>query len=168
MRFVGDGDQVLVRDQTENQVAHIEPDQHEAGGERKAGVPGQRAGGRNAAEPLGQVEHGRHQEGDDHDDKQAGQCPRHVLVERLLLIAQPAQEHRQPQHQQHVGDHGAGDAGLDHLDLAGPQRKKGDCQFGRIAEGGVEQAAERGAGMDGEVLGRLADQRGHRHDGKGS
>ena len=74
---------------------------------------------------------------------------------------------RQPQPQQHVRDHRAGDAGLDHLDLARAQGEEGDDHLGGVAEGGVEQPAERGAGDGGEVLSGLADERGQGDDGDG-
>jgi len=46
-------------------------------------------------------------------------------------------------------------------------REQRDDQFGRVAEGGVEEAADTGAGVLGDVLGCLPDQPGERHQRDG-
>ena len=52
--------------------------------------------------------------------------------------------------------------GLDDFVKAGPQRDQRDYQLGCVAEGRVEQAADRRAGPMRQLLGRLADQAGER------
>ena len=48
----------------------------------------------------------------------------------------------------------------------GAQGHEGDDQLGGVAEGGVEQAADAGAGVVGQVLGGLAHEPGQGKDGQ--
>ena len=73
-------------------------------------------------------------------------------------LAAAAGEEREAEHEQQVPDHGSGQRAAHDLVqplVDGDQR---DDQLGRVAERGVEEAADPRAGVLGRVLGRLADQ----------
>ena len=68
----------------------------------------------------------------------------------------PAGDERQAQDQEQVAEDAAGDRRLHQLHQPRAERHDRDDQLGRVAEGGVEQAADGRAGAVGEVLGGLA------------
>jgi hypothetical protein len=76
----------------------------------------------------------------------------------------PEQE-RQAKAQQKVGEQGADDRGAHHFQEASAQSDDGDDQFREVAEGRVEEASDRGAGMQGDLLRPLDDESCERHDG---
>ena len=77
---------------------------------------------------------------------------------RAVERAAAAEEEREPEHEQEVPDHAARERAAHDLGEAVVDREEGDDQLGRVAEGGVEEAADAGARVVGRVLGRLADQ----------
>src|SRR5690606_8910243 len=66
--------------------------------------------------------------------------------------------------EEHVTDDGPGDGRLDEVIQAGVQRDAGDDQFGRIAEGGVEQAPHSLTQPFSELLRGVAHQPGQGDD----
>ena len=79
-----------------------------------------------------------------------------------LDLAATSGEQREAEHEQQVADDGAGQRSADDLGQALVDRDQGDDQLGRVAERGVEEAADSGAGVLGGVLRGLADQPGER------
>ena len=77
-------------------------------------------------------------------------------------LAAAAEEQREAEHEQQVADHRAGQRAADDLGQSLVDRDQRDDQLGRVAEGGVQEAADARAGVLGRVLGRLADQPGQR------
>ena len=59
-----------------------------------------------------------------------------------------------------------GERGLDDLRLARAQGHEGDDQLRGVAEGRVQQAADAGPGVVGDVLGGLAHEAGQGQDGE--
>jgi hypothetical protein len=78
--------------------------------------------------------------------------------------ARPAQQERHAEREQQVGEDGAGERGAHHVEQPRAQRDHGDDQLGGIAEGRVEQPAERVARVGRELLGRAHDEARDRHD----
>ncbi|MOA24724.1 hypothetical protein D3C78_1454150 [compost metagenome] len=107
-----------------------------------------------------------HDQGDGRQGQQGGlgACSENVVV--LLRKSKPAGQHRSPLHQQDVADDGADDGRLHHVMQAGLQGGKGDDQFGGIAEGGVEQAADALATALGQLLGGAPQPAGQGNDGQ--
>ncbi len=73
-----------------------------------------------------------------------------------------AGEHRGAHHQQDVAQDRADQRCLDDLLEPGVQGEQGDDQLRRVAEGDVQEAADAGPGLGGDLLGRAAHQRGGR------
>jgi hypothetical protein len=90
----------------------------------------------------GCVENRRHTDGDHGQNQHGGVHAGVFAAEALHAMFQPAQQHAQAQNQQDIAQHRADQRGLDQLHLAGADGDDGDDQLGRVAQGGVEQAAE--------------------------
>ena len=93
--------------------------------------------------------------------------PRRPGIELLAVVAHPADQQRHAQRHEEVGQDGADDRGPDQLQQPGPERHRGDDELGEVAEGRVEEAADRGAGAFRDLLGALHDQAGGRDDREG-
>ena len=68
------------------------------------------------------------------------------------------EEQREPEHKQEVADDRADERGPDNVRQPIGDRDQRDDQLGRVAERGVEEAADAGARVLRRVVGRLADQ----------
>ena len=79
------------------------------------------------------------------------------LDQRSISPRPPANE-REPEHEQQVADDRAGQRAADDLGQPFVDRDQGDDQLGRVAERGVEEAADARARVLRRVLGGLADQ----------
>ena len=88
--------------------------------------------------------------------------PALVRLNRSSAALGAARDQREPEDQQQVAEDAAGDRRLHQLDQPRPQRHDRDDQLGGVAEGGVEEAADRRAGAMGQVLGGLAHVAGQR------
>ena len=64
-----------------------------------------------------------------------------------------AEEEREAEHEQQVPDDAAGNRRLDQFDVSLAERDDRDDELGGVAERGVEEAAQCGAGAFGEFLG---------------
>ena len=92
---------------------------------------------------------------------------RRGLVEDLLLAPDPADEHREAEHEQQVAQDRADDRGLHDLLKSLGEEEEGDDQLGGVAEGDVEEAADARPGLRCQLLGREAHQRRRRDDPRG-
>src|SRR6185436_20967573 len=100
---------------------------------------------------------GRRQEESDRGQGQHGRLRAGSRwIEALLRVAQAAGEHGGAQYEQDIADDGAGDRGLHHIVQSRAQSGERDDQFGRVAEGRVQQAAHAFAGTLRELLGRAS------------
>jgi hypothetical protein len=73
-------------------------------------------------------------------------------------LAAAAEEEREPEDEQQVADHAAGQRAAHDLELRRRHREQRDDQLRRVPEGRVEEAADAGAGVVRGMLRRLADQ----------
>ena len=89
-----------------------------------------------------------------------------IAVVFLHVVLEPAEQERRAQHEQRVGDDRAGDGRLHQHVLPGAQGGERDDQFRQVAQRGVEQAADRIAGLGRHRFGGVAQQRRQRHDGQ--
>ena len=121
--------------------------------ERHAGGVGMRNRRRNQQRDRGQEEQSRLHAGAD-------------AVEFLLVVLESAQQKRRTQDEQRVGDNRAGNGRLHQRVLPGAQGGQRDDQFRQVSERGVQQAADRIAGLGGHGHGGEAQQHGQRHDGQ--
>src|SRR5579875_3597253 len=80
---------------------------------------------------------------------------------RLLKNCLP-QRQRPSEHEQHIADDRAGERGFDDGDQPIPQCKNTDNQFGRVAEGRIQQAPGSRANIVLQILGSATNQRGKR------
>ena len=80
------------------------------------------------------------------------------------MEAEPPEQEGDAEREQEVRQDGADERGPDHVEKARPQRHEGDDQLGGVAEGRVEEPADRVAGVGRELLGRPDDQARDRHD----
>ena len=119
------------------------------------------------ARAAGEREDRGHEQADKGDDEQCGVGAGDLPAERLRAVAQPADQHAGPEHEQQVADDRAGERRLDDLDEAGLQREEGDDQLGDVAEGRVEDAADLRPGQRPEALRREADGPGQPEDPDG-
>ncbi len=111
-----------------------------------------------------EVEDGGDEEGGDGQGEQAAVGFGGVFVEGLPLILQAAKEHGAAADEEEIAEDRAGDGGFDDVVEAAGEGDEAEDDFGGVAEGGVEEAAEGGAGALGEMLGRFAHERGHGND----
>jgi hypothetical protein len=150
--------ELLVRDQRVDEVQDVDREQRDRDGEVERPGPDLRQSRRRGAVR-------RRNDQRDHGERQHRRLrARGQRVVLLLVLAQAAEEHRQAEREEHVPEDRARERRLHHVVEAGAQRGEGDDQLGHVAEGRVEQAADAGARLLGEVLGRLAHRRGERHD----
>ena len=68
------------------------------------------------------------------------------------------------EHEQRGRDDRAGDRAANDVRQAAADREERDDQLGRVAEARVQEAADAGARVLGDVLGRLTDQERERHE----
>ena len=108
----------------------------------------------------------RNQQRDRGQEQQAGLHAGADPVVFLHVVLEPAEQKRRAQHEQRVGDDRAGDGRLHQHVLPGAQRGERDDQFGQVSQRGVEQAADRIAGLGRHGFGGMTQQRGQRHDGQ--
>ena len=113
------------------------------------------------------AEEGRDDQPEDGDGQQDGAVDGVLAVELLRAVLEAARQDGYPQHEQQVADDRAGDGGLDQLEQAALDGEQGDDQLGCVAEGGVDQPADLGAGVRGQPLGAVADQPGQRDNAQG-
>src|SRR5207253_2084552 len=104
------------------------------------------------------TEYRRQQQARHGQDHQRGIQSGQPLIELQEPVARAAGEERQAEHQQRVANDAAGDEGLHEDNQALTQRKEGDYQLRRVAEGRVEQAAPVGSEVNGELAGGVTDQ----------
>ena len=121
-------------------------------------------GDRPLARAAGKREDRGHEQADKGDDEQCGVGAGDLPAERLRAVAQPADQHAGPEHEQQVADDRAGERRLHDLDEAGLQREEGDDQLGDVAEGRVEDAADLRPGQRPEALRGKADGPGQPED----
>ena len=88
------------------------------------------------------------------------------LDQRSISPRPPANE-REPEHEQQVADDRAGQRAADDVGQPFVDRDQGDDQLGRVAERGVEEAADARPRVLRRVLGCLADQPGERDQRSG-
>ena len=138
-----------MRHQREHERRRIHDQEHDSDGDGD-GLDTE-LGGMGAARVDGGHEHAG--EGDCH---RGDPCPGGGGRESQLAEAQAAGEERRPEHEQQIADDRPGDRRPHHLQLAVRHEKDPDDELGGVAEGGVEQAADPGPGVDGELLGGVS------------
>ena len=74
-------------------------------------------------------------------------------MEFLRGASEAADKKGRTENQQQISDDAAGDRGFDEFDVSAVERDDGDNQFRRVAERGVEEAAEARAGPMRQFLG---------------
>ena len=93
--------------------------------------------------------------------------PRETKLDQRSSSPRPPKREREAEDEQEVADHAPRQRAPDDLGQALGDGEERDDQLGRVAEAGVEEAADPGAGVMGGVLGRLADQPRQRDQGRG-
>ena len=169
LRVVGLGvEEVAVGLQREPQARHVGEDQHARHGGRQAldrGVVVHALGARlRQPAPVDQLVDRGHDQRGGRQQQHRGLRRGGRAVEVLAVAPEPAEEHRGPEHEQHVAHDRADDRGLDHLVQPCAEREEGDDELRRVAEGDVEQAADPGPGAHRQLLGGAAHQRRGRDD----
>ena len=150
--------EVFVRPQAEQQAQDVADEQHDGDFEAEFAFVRRRVA-RNQ-----EVKDRRDNEAD-HAERQQGYPERgRSAVEILGLVFQAAGQDAGPEHQQDIADDRAGQRCLDHIDQASLQGNEPDDQFRRVAEGGVEQAADPRPEMLSQVLSGRAHQTGQGND----
>jgi len=90
------------------------------------------------------------------------------LAERLPLVPQPAGQGGNAKEQQRRTDDRAGDLRLHDLSLRLRQHEQRQHQFGCVAKAHIQQAADRGAGVHGDLrVGRICSSRAPNADHRG-
>ncbi len=92
--------------------------------------------------------------------------PKERKLDQRSIVAGPAGEEREAEHEQEVPDDRAGERAADDFRQPLVDRDQGDDQLRRVAEGRVEEPADPRARVLGRVLGRLSDQPGERNQGQ--
>ena len=95
---------------------------------------------------------------DQQDQRRRAHEPERDEARPAVDLAAAAEEEREAEDEQQVPDHGAGQRATHDLVQPFVDGEQRDDQLGGVAEGGVEEAADAGAGVLGGVLRRLADQ----------
>ena len=90
-----------------------------------------------------------------------------VRVVVLVVMAKPSQQEGEAEGDEEVREQSADDGRPHHLKQPCLQRYHGDNQLREVAEGGVEEAADRGARVRRDLLRALDDQLRERNDGQG-
>jgi hypothetical protein len=131
-----------MRHQRVKQVGQVDEDQHDGHAEAEALVEDVRAFGRDEA-PLAVVERGRQHQRDHREHQQAGEQPARVAVEGLPAPSPRPDQDRRAETEQAVADDRAGDRRLDDLDVARAEHEQREDELGGVAEGHVQQTADR-------------------------
>ena len=105
-----------------------------------------------------------HDQGHRRQEQHSGLQPRGAGVVFLHAVLETAEQERHAEHEQRVGDDGAGDRGLHQVEHARAQRSDGDDQFREVAERGVQQPAHGVARLRRDAFRRVAEQGGEGHD----
>ena len=133
--------EMSVRAQTEDQAQDVHHQQHDRDLPRQAPLDRDLTRSRERGAMHGvlghQVEHRRHQQADRREAEQRGAGRRCRPVEGLALAAQAAGQDGKTQHQQDVADDRTGEARLDDLEQAPPQRDHCEDELGGVAERGI-------------------------------
>ncbi len=87
-------------------------------------------------------------------------------IELHGLVPNAARGEGEPEHEQQVADDRTDERGLHDGELAGGDQEDADDELGQVAHRRVEQAAALRPEPHGQLLGRLTDQPGQRHDGQ--
>ena len=109
----------------------------------------------------------RNQQRHDRQQQLRGVDPGMGAVEPLHAVLQAAEQQAGPHHQQHVADDRTGDGRLHQIQQAGLNGEDRDDQLRGVAEGGVQQPTQPRPGVDGQLLGRVAQDAGHRNHRQG-
>ena len=121
------------------------------------GIPGARA-----------LAHRCQQRWDGHADHRQGEhgciLARYAATKPLPPIAPATHEHRRAQHEQRIADDGASQRGPHHLRQTCGQRSQADDDFGRVAEGRVQETTDAMPQALGQDLSGEADQPGERDE----
>ena len=102
-------------------------------------------------------EHGRQRHRGHREDHHRRVPARDPRIEALRAVLDAARERRRAEDEQGVPDDRARQGGLDETQEPGTEREDGDDELGGVAEGRVQEAAERGADPVSGVLGADAD-----------
>jgi len=106
--------------------------------------------------------------GDDDRDRgqqhHGGVAPRPGGVVLLDAITKSAEQEGDAERQQEIREQRADERSPHHLDQPRPQGHHRDDELRQIAEGRVEQSAERRTGARGQLLGGVDDEHRERHD----
>ena len=113
---------------------------------------------------LGQ--HRRHKQGDGGEEQQARLKSGAYPIELLLVMAQSTDQESSAEHEQRVAHNGSGNRRLDQEVLSGLQGSQRNDEFGQVAKCGVEQSANRFAGLVSDRFRRSAEQGCERNNGK--
>ena len=92
-------------------------------------------------------------------------CRRALAALYSCVVPQPAQQERDAEHEEQVGDDRASDRRLDELEHAHAQRGQRNDKLGEIAKARVQKAADAVARLGGDRFGGAAEERGQRNDG---
>ena len=110
------------------------------------------------------AEKGRDEHGQYRQNEQDGIAAGILAVEGLAPVSDAADDKGKAHHQEQVAQDGARNGGFHQFKQAGPDGGDRNDEFGRIAEGGVEQSADTRAGVVGQRFGRFANISRHRDD----
>ena len=90
----------------------------------------------------GMAEERRDEHGQHGQHQQDGIAAGVASVEDLASVLDAADHERETHHQQEIAEDRTGNGGLDQFQQAGADGDDGDDEFGSVAEGGIEQAAD--------------------------
>ncbi len=156
------GKQLFVRAQREYEAESVGDHQDDRDLDAQAAFAGEGFAARQVMVSRGrQQRSGGEQQ---HGSLAAGRCG----VERLRRMTKAAGEQRDPEHQQEIADDRTRDRGLDDADEPAAKRRERDDHLGGVAERGVQQAADAGAGSLREPFRRSPEPGGKRHDRQAS
>ena len=130
----------------------VEQQQHHGDAKAQLLVEARNIRGRRR-DALGDVEHRRQQDRDGQQQQQRGEKPDLRAAEGLLVAPEAADEYGDAEEQEAGADDRAGDLRLHDARLRLAQHEQREHEFGGVAEADVEQAADRAAGVLGDLLG---------------
>ncbi|KAJ8566818.1 hypothetical protein ON010_g6302 [Phytophthora cinnamomi] len=156
-------EEVSVRLELEEEQLDVHEEQEGGGDARERERVGHTSFLRLVVREVEDVAGQQHGERGQHEQRRVGAGTHGV--ERVFLVAHAAGDEGAAQHEQQVGQHGADERALHHVDLARLEREDGDDHLDGVAEGGVDEPADGLSRVEGQRLGGLAQQVGERdHD----
>jgi hypothetical protein len=107
---------------------------------------------------------GGHGQDQKREDREAHQAELQEERLRLDLLSAPTDREREAEHEEEVREDTAGQRAAHDVREAVRDRDGGDDQLGRVAEAGIEKAADPRPRVLRRVLGRLADEPRERYE----